>query len=94
MPSQQQAAPVAYQRCGNPELPSSERIAEAQASEAIGSAATPAQPTVRDSAASRTSHGTSVIRIAPDSTADEPPKLYLPACGALCDIFWWARRNT
>jgi hypothetical protein len=19
----------------------------------------------------------------------EPPKLYLPACGALCDILWW-----
>jgi hypothetical protein len=23
----------------------------------------------------------------------EPPKIYIPACGALCDIFWWARRN-
>jgi hypothetical protein len=23
----------------------------------------------------------------------EPPKVYLPACGALCDIFWWARRT-
>jgi hypothetical protein len=22
----------------------------------------------------------------------EPPKVYLPACGALVDIFWWARR--
>jgi hypothetical protein len=22
----------------------------------------------------------------------EPPKLFLPACGALCDLFWWARR--
>jgi hypothetical protein len=22
----------------------------------------------------------------------EPPKLFLPACGALCDVFWWARR--
>ena len=22
-----------------------------------------------------------------------PPKLYLPACGALCDILWWARRG-
>ena len=22
----------------------------------------------------------------------EPPKIYLPACGALVDIFWWARR--
>jgi hypothetical protein len=26
------------------------------------------------------------------STHVEPPKVYLPACGALCDIFWWARR--
>ena len=22
----------------------------------------------------------------------EPPTLFLPACGALCDVFWWARR--
>ena len=22
----------------------------------------------------------------------EPPKIYIPACGVLCDIFWWARR--
>jgi hypothetical protein len=28
---------------------------------------------------------------APDSV--EPPGIYLPACGVLCDIFWWARRN-
>jgi hypothetical protein len=27
------------------------------------------------------------------STQVEPPKVYLPACGVLCDIFWWARRN-
>jgi len=25
--------------------------------------------------------------------ADEPPKIYIPACGALCDVFWWARRS-
>ncbi|MGA7871578.1 MAG: hypothetical protein WCA22_11840 [Candidatus Binatus sp.] len=34
---------------------------------------------------------------APDSMPPanhvEPPKIYLAACGALCDIFWWARRN-
>jgi hypothetical protein len=31
---------------------------------------------------------------APDaSTQVEPPKIYLPACGVLCDIFWWARRD-
>jgi hypothetical protein len=24
----------------------------------------------------------------------EPPKLYLPACGALCDILWWAGRGS
>jgi hypothetical protein len=23
----------------------------------------------------------------------EPPRVYLPACGALVDIFWWARRT-
>jgi len=35
---------------------------------------------------------------APDSSAlpstqVEPPKVYFPACGALCDVFWWARRD-
>jgi hypothetical protein len=25
--------------------------------------------------------------------AVEPPKIYLPACGVLCDVFWWARRD-
>jgi hypothetical protein len=29
----------------------------------------------------------------PPSAQAEPPKIYLPACGALCDIFWWARRT-
>ncbi|HKN13037.1 MAG TPA: hypothetical protein VJX68_07550 [Candidatus Binatus sp.] len=29
----------------------------------------------------------------PPSTHVEPPKIYLAACGALCDIFWWARRD-
>jgi hypothetical protein len=24
----------------------------------------------------------------------EAPKLYLPACGALCDILWWARNGS
>ncbi len=24
----------------------------------------------------------------------QPQPLYLPACGVLCDIFWWARRRT
>jgi hypothetical protein len=23
----------------------------------------------------------------------EPPEIYIPACGVLCDIFWWARPN-
>jgi hypothetical protein len=22
-----------------------------------------------------------------------PPKIYYAACGALCDVFWWARRS-
>jgi hypothetical protein len=25
--------------------------------------------------------------------SSEPPKIYVPACGVLCDIFWWARRD-
>jgi hypothetical protein len=24
----------------------------------------------------------------------EPAALYFPACGVLCDAFWWARRRT
>ncbi|HXN87616.1 MAG TPA: hypothetical protein VN867_16200 [Candidatus Binataceae bacterium] len=31
---------------------------------------------------------------APPSTSIEPPKVYVAACGTLCDIFWWARRTT
>jgi len=26
-------------------------------------------------------------------TRVDPPKVYFAACGALCDIFWWARRG-
>jgi hypothetical protein len=26
-------------------------------------------------------------------TQVEPPKIYIPACGVLCDVFWWARRD-
>jgi hypothetical protein len=29
----------------------------------------------------------------PPLTHADPPKVYLPACGALCDVFWWARRD-
>jgi len=29
----------------------------------------------------------------PTSTSIEPPKVYIAACGTLCDIFWWARRT-
>jgi hypothetical protein len=25
---------------------------------------------------------------------EETPKLYLPACGALCDILWWTRNGS
>jgi hypothetical protein len=25
--------------------------------------------------------------------SSEPPKIYVPACGVLCDVFWWARRD-
>jgi hypothetical protein len=28
----------------------------------------------------------------PGSSTD-PPKAYIPACGTLCDAFWWARRS-
>jgi hypothetical protein len=27
------------------------------------------------------------------ATQVEPPKVYFAACGVLCDIFWWARRE-
>ena len=27
------------------------------------------------------------------TVATEPPKIYIPACGVLCDVFWWARRD-
>jgi hypothetical protein len=25
--------------------------------------------------------------------APNPPTAYIPACGTLCDAFWWARRS-
>lgn len=28
------------------------------------------------------------------AAAAEPPHIYIRACGALCDVFWWARRTT
>jgi hypothetical protein len=34
--------------------------------------------------------------IAADELRAQPPEpaaLYFPACGALCDAFWWARRR-
>jgi len=29
----------------------------------------------------------------PAAEAPEPPRVYIRACGALCDAFWWARRS-
>ncbi len=29
----------------------------------------------------------------PDVPASEPPRVYYLACGAQCDVFWWARRK-
>jgi hypothetical protein len=28
---------------------------------------------------------------APQSAENPPAAVYVPACGVLCDIFWWAR---
>lgn len=28
-----------------------------------------------------------------NSGVKQPEPLYLPACGALCDVLWWARRR-
>jgi hypothetical protein len=28
-----------------------------------------------------------------DKERDELPVAYIPACGTLCDAFWWARRS-
>jgi hypothetical protein len=27
------------------------------------------------------------------AAAPEPPRVYFAACGAQCDVFWWARRK-
>jgi hypothetical protein len=29
----------------------------------------------------------------PDTAPPEPPRVYYLACGAQCDVFWWARRK-
>jgi hypothetical protein len=28
------------------------------------------------------------------SDGAKPPRLYIPACGVLCDAFWWAGSKT
>jgi hypothetical protein len=28
------------------------------------------------------------------SSSLNPPTAYIPACGTLCDAFWWARRSS
>ena len=47
-------------------------------------AKTPAVPIPQES-----EHGKDML--APDAS-DQPPKVYIAACGVLCDVFWWARR--
>ncbi len=32
-------------------------------------------------------------RVEPAAQSAEPLALYFPSCGALCDVFWWARRT-
>jgi hypothetical protein len=27
------------------------------------------------------------------AVSGEPPAVYFPSCGAICDVFWWARRK-
>ena len=29
----------------------------------------------------------------PARESGQPPRVYFAACGALCDVFWWARRT-
>jgi hypothetical protein len=36
---------------------------------------------------------TAAADASPPSTQVDPPKIYFAACGALCDVFWWARRD-
>jgi len=37
---------------------------------------------------------TLVRAVSAAGSSDGPAPLYLPACGALCDILWWARRKS
>jgi len=38
--------------------------------------------------------GSSPVQEPPDKKDPaEPPTVIWPACGAFCDIFWWARRK-
>jgi hypothetical protein len=36
----------------------------------------------------------SEMALAASVASAEPPRLYLPACGALCDILWWTRSRS
>ena len=28
-----------------------------------------------------------------ENPREQPPVAYIPACGTLCDAFWWARKS-
>jgi hypothetical protein len=38
--------------------------------------------------------GRPAAKVSRDETGKGPLEPYLPACGALCDILWWARRES
>jgi hypothetical protein len=61
-------------------------------SDARACAQVPPQPSTSGAAPQELQPPTTSDQLTPRDHSAEPPHLYLPACGALCDIFWWARR--
>jgi hypothetical protein len=78
-------APIADLRASDGDPPHAEAATPAQAAAPHG---------VADAAPEGAQVGISAGTVARPETRAELPKLYLPACGALCDILLWARRST
>jgi hypothetical protein len=50
----------------------------------------PVEPTAATAAASDVQSQEGKV----SSEGVKPPRLYIPACGVLCDAFWWAGGKT
>jgi hypothetical protein len=63
-------------------------------SEGIAMDPVSAEPATRSAVANGVAETEARAGAVHEDRVGEPARLYLPGCGALCDIFWWARRSS